>query len=89
MGTQKFFEVAVPIIDALEHGKTIFIDEFGSFIHPTLSSAILSLFSSKKANGAYMLLTTHDTTLLRELDRDEIVLVEKNHAEESRGTPRN
>lgn len=83
MGTQKFFEVAVPIIDALENGKTIFIDEYGSFIHPTLSGAILSLFEGTKDNGAYMVLTTHDTTLLRDLDRSEVVLVEKNHAEES------
>ncbi len=83
MGTQKFFEVAVPIIDALENGKAIFIDEYGSFIHPTLSGAILALFEGRKDNGAYMMLTTHDTTLLRNLDRSEIVLVEKNHAEES------
>ena len=40
MGTQKFFEVAVPIIDVLENGKAIFIDEYGSFMHPTLSGAI-------------------------------------------------
>ena len=83
MGTQKFFEVAVPIIDALENGKAIFIDEYGSFIHPTLSGAILGLFEGKKDNGAYMMLTTHDTSLLRDLDRSEVVLVEKNHAEES------
>ncbi len=83
MGTQKFFEVVVPIIDALENGKAIFIDEYSSFIHPTLSGAILALFEGKKDNGAYMMLTTHDTTLLRNLDRSEVVFVEKNHAEES------
>ena len=83
MGTQKFFEVAVPIIDALENGKTIFIDEFGSFIHPTLSRAILSLFEKNEENRARMLLTTHDTTLLNDLDRREVVFLEKNLAEES------
>lgn len=86
-GTQNFFEVAVPIIDAIENGKTIFIDEFGSYIHPTLSAAIISLFDGDKANGAYLLLTTHDTQLLKGLARSEIVLVEKNHAEESLVTP--
>lgn len=83
MGTQKFFEVAVPIIDALENGKTIFIDEFGSFIHPTLSRAILSLFEKNEESRARMLLTTHDTTLLNDLDRSEIIFLEKNLAEES------
>lgn len=83
MGTQKFFEVAVPIIDALENKKTIFIDEFGSFIHPTLSQAILSLFEKDQTSYAHMLLTTHDTTLLNHLDRSEVILLEKNNAEES------
>lgn len=87
MGTQKFFEVAVPIIDALENDKTIFIDEFGTYIHPTLVHAILSLFGKTDSEAAYMALTTHDTNMLRELSRNEIVLVEKNHAEESLITP--
>ena len=83
MGTQKFFEVAVPILDALEGDKCIFIDEYATYIHPTLSDAILSLYDGEKAGGAYMVLTTHDTALLKGLSRSEIVLVEKNHAEES------
>lgn len=87
MGTQKFFEVAVPIIDALENEKTIFIDEFGTYIHPTLVHAILSLFEESDSKAAHMILTTHGTHMLRELSRDEIVLVEKNHAEESLITP--
>lgn len=87
MGTQKFFEVAVPIIDAIEHHKTIFIDEFGTYIHPTLAHAIISLFSNAGDRSAYMVLTTHGTNMLHELKRNEIVLVEKNHSEESRITP--
>jgi AAA15 family ATPase/GTPase len=87
MGTQKFFEVAVPIIDAIDNGKTIFIDEFGTYIHPTLANAILGLFDKDKGGNAYLILTTHSTTMLRDLARDEIVLVEKNHAEESLITP--
>ena len=87
MGTQKFFEVAVPIIDAIEHHKTIFIDEFGTYIHPTLVHAIISLFSNAGDRSVYMVLTTHGTNMLHELKRNEIVLVEKNHSEESRITP--
>ena len=87
MGTQKFFEVAVPIIDALENGKTIFIDEFGTYIHPMLTHAIVSLFGDSSSDDAYMVLMTHGTTMLRELARNEVVLVEKNYAEESFITP--
>ena len=87
MGTQKFFEVAVPIIDALENGKTIFIDEFGTYIHPMLTHAIVSLFGDSNSDDAYMVLMTHGTTMLRELARNEVVLVEKNYAEESFITP--
>lgn len=88
MGTQKFFEVAVPIIDALDNGKTIYIDEFGTYIHPTLVTAILDLFRKESnTHGAKLILNTHSTSMQSELNRDEILLVEKTLTEESRITP--
>lgn len=82
-GTRNFFEVAVPIIDALDNGKTIFIDEFGAYIHPTLAEDILRKFRERSENSARLVLTTHGTSMLKSLLRDEIVLVEKNMAEET------
>lgn len=76
------------VIDALENGKTIFIDKFGTYIHPMLTHAIVSLFGDSSSDDAYMVLMTYGTTMLRELVRDGgVVLVEKNYAEESFITP--
>ena len=75
------------IIDALENDKTIFIDEFGTYIHPMLTHAIVSLFGDSNSDATYMVLMTHGATMLRELARNEVVLVEKNYAEKSFITP--
>ncbi|WP_165173576.1 ATP/GTP-binding protein [Adlercreutzia sp. ZJ242] len=86
MGTQKFFEVAVPIIDAIETGKTLFIDEFSSYIHPVLARAIISMFRSQSNDslGASLVLITHNTSIMSDLGRDEMAIVEKTLGEESR-----
>lgn len=52
-----------------------------------LTHAIVSLFGDSSSDDAYMVLMTHGTTMLRELVRNEVVLVEKNYAEESLITP--
>lgn len=88
VGTRKFFEVIVPIITALEEGRTIVIDEFSSYLHPTLVSSILSMFRRQKEFNAHLMIITHNISLMRnDLTRDEIFLVEKNLAEETRITP--
>jgi AAA15 family ATPase/GTPase len=84
MGTKKFFEMAVPIVDALERGKTLYIDEFGAYLHPVLADAIIKLFKSDdNKNGAKLILNTHNTSIMASLDREDIVIVEKNMDEES------
>lgn len=62
-GTIKYFSLAYPILDALDNGKRIFVDELDSKLHPLLISRIISLFNSAKTNlkGAQLLFTTHDT----------------------------
>lgn len=88
IGTRKFFEIAVPVIAALESGKTLFIDEFGSYIHQTLASSIVSMFKNGNEKGASLVVITHNTAMMhRDLERDEIILVEKTMAEESRVIP--
>lgn len=37
VGTIKYFSLAYPIIDALDHGKRLVIDEFDSKMHPLLT----------------------------------------------------
>lgn len=88
VGTRKFFEMAVPVIAALESGRTLFIDEFGSYIHQTLASSIVAMFKDPSNKSASLVAITHNTAMMHgDLERDEIVLVEKTVAEESRIVP--
>lgn len=90
VGTRKFFEVIVPILAALETGATIFIDEFGSYIHRTLSSYVIDMFRQVSSNPreAQLVIVSHDTSLMQgDLSRDEIYLVEKTLSEETRLFP--
>ncbi|WP_319560323.1 ATP-binding protein [Marispirochaeta sp.] len=81
-GTQKLFAVAGPIIDTLKNGKTIFIDELDTRLHPLLTQFIIHLFNSNETNkkGSQLIFATHDTNLLssRFFRRDQIWFIEKN-----------
>jgi len=89
-GTNELVGVIVPILVALLNGKTIFIDEFGAFMHSKLLNAIVDLFESgDNETGARLVLTTHNTSLLGRpsINRESIFFVEKNLGEESAITP--
>lgn len=87
-GTRKFFEIAVPIVHALDNGQTLYLDEYGTYLHPNLAKALLMLFKShENKTGARLILNTQGTPLMGEVaERNDIVFVEKNMAEESRVT---
>ena len=90
MGTRKFFEMAAPAIQALEYGKTLYIDEFGAFFHTELAKYIIDLFNSEKNDkGASLIINTNNIAImsLNGLKRDDIVLIQKNLSEESIITP--
>ena len=80
-GTIKYFSLAFPIIDALDHGKRLVIDEMDSKLHPLLSERIVSLFNSKETNpqGAQLIFTAHDSNLLSSgaFRRDQIWFTQK------------
>ena len=84
-GTQKFFHLAGPILDALENGSILLVDELEAGLHPLLTRAIVRLFNSSESNpkNAQLIFTTHDTNLLSDagLRRDQIWFVEKDRAE--------
>jgi uncharacterized protein len=64
-GTQRFLKLLGPIIDTLNTGKVLWIDEFDSSLHPLLVKFIATIFdSSENKHGAQLIATTHDTTLL-------------------------
>jgi len=82
MGTQKFLSGLGPIIDALEGGRVLFIDEFDNSLHPLLTKFIVDLFESEEINkkNAQLIVTTHDTSLLAykdDFDKDQFWFTEK------------
>lgn len=92
-GTQQFFNLAAPILHTIANGMTLYIDEFGTYLHSDICQFIVKLFQSEKINstGAQLIFNTHDTSLMSKdidlLKREDIVIVEKNYMEETLITP--
>jgi AAA15 family ATPase/GTPase len=80
-GTQKIFNLSGPLLDTLEKGKVLVIDEMEARLHPSISRAIIALFNSPQTNprNAQLIFATHDTGLLsnRLFRRDQIWFTEK------------
>lgn len=79
VGTIKTFAMIGPWLDTLMNGKVLIVDEFGASLHTKLALELLRLFQSKLNNGSQLIVTTHDTNLLRKdlFRRDQIWFVEK------------
>jgi AAA15 family ATPase/GTPase len=80
-GTKKFFAMSAPILDTLQNGKILIIDELDASLHPILTQHLIQLFHDKKINekNAQLIFATHDTNLLKPelFRRDQIWLTEK------------
>lgn len=78
-GTKAWFRLIGPVLTALRDGTVFVFDELDASLHPTLSVELLRLFSGPATNphGAQLIFTTHDTSLLNHLNRDEVWLTEK------------
>lgn len=64
IGTQQFFSHLGPIVNTLENGLVLFIDEFDNSLHPKLTKYIIDLFEKYNPHNAQLIVTTHDTSLL-------------------------
>ncbi|MBL7797523.1 MAG: ATP-binding protein [Saprospiraceae bacterium] len=86
-GTQKLFWMSPFLINTLEHGGVLVVDEFGSSMHVQLIRAIVELFHSPVTNphNAQLIAATHDTHLLDQglFRRDQIAFVEKSRSGQS------
>ena len=78
-GTRAWFNVIGPIISVLRSGEIMLFDEIDASLHPKLSARLLELFQDPQTNprGAQLIFTTHDTSLLNHLNRDEVWLTQK------------
>jgi uncharacterized protein len=83
-GTRRLFALAGPWIDILKNGRTVFIDEIESSLHPVLVRELLKLVLCSDSNpkDAQVVFTTHSTALLDStlLRRDQIWFTEKGPA---------
>lgn len=86
-GTRNLLFLAGPILDILEKGRTLVVDELDNSLHPLLVRRLVELFHNPtlNSNGAQLIFSTHDTSLLNPdlFRRDQIWFVEKNAAQES------
>lgn len=85
-GTIAWLELLPEVLDALDRGRVLVIDEIDTSLHPLLTASLIELFQSEEtnSNGAQLILTTHDSSLLGTvvrpdglLNRDQVWFVEK------------
>ena len=84
-GTQAWFSMAGLVVEALENGYLLCLDEIDASLHPYLVLEILRIFQDpdRNPNKAQLIFNTHDTALLGHLlgepvlHRDQIWFVEK------------
>lgn len=86
-GTVKLFGLLPDIAKSIINGRTLFIDELDSKVHPKLLEYIIDLYRdpNKNKNGAQLVFTSQDLmTMTSELfRRDEIWFVAKNSQQSS------
>ena len=63
-GTKKMAALASYVIDALENGRILIVDELDNSLHFRLTRAILALFNNELNKNAQMIATVHDVSLL-------------------------
>ena len=81
LGTITMLDLAADLVDAIDAGKTLFVDEAERSLHPVLLKNLVGLFSDRNLNrrGAQLVFTTHDLSFLSNdlLRRDQIWFVQK------------
>ena len=81
-GTRRLLALLGPVFKAIDQGALMVVDEMSNSLHTAACELIFNLFCSRATNpnGAQLLVTTHDTNLLRSplIRRDQIWFVEKN-----------
>lgn len=87
-GTRKFFALIGQIINSIDNGSVLFVDELDSKIHPNLVCKIIAIYNSREfnPNNAQLVFNSHDTNLLGSglFRRDQVWFVKKDNYAESK-----
>ncbi len=90
-GTQIIFSLAGPVLDILQRGRLLVVDELDRSLHPLLVQQLVAMFNDPQQNrhGAQLIFTTHDVSLLdsKHLRRDQIWFAEKDQGQASHFFP--
>ncbi len=80
-GTQRLFHLAPLVIDALNGGGVLIVDELDNSMHPFMAELIIRLFNDPEVNqgNAQLIFSTHNISLMspERFRRDQIWLTEK------------
>lgn len=75
-GTQKLFDLSVPLLQSLRKGLVVVVDGLNNSLHPSLVRFILDRFHNPRFNTgrAQLVFSTHDTSILSQeiFRRDQI-----------------
>jgi AAA15 family ATPase/GTPase len=81
-GTKSLFVIGGIILDALDHGRVLVVDEFEKNLHPSITQFLIQLFHNPvvNPNNAQLIFATHDITQLSNdhFRRDQVWFTEKN-----------
>lgn len=81
-GTKKIAAMASYVIEALEQGRMLIVDELDSSIHFKLTRAIVAMFNNELNTNAQMIFTVHDVNLMdckRMFRKEQIWFVHKDN----------
>jgi AAA15 family ATPase/GTPase len=80
-GTRKLFRLAPLVINALDNGGVLIVDELDGSMHPFMAELIIRLFNDPEVNkgSAQLIFSTHNISLMssEHFRRDQIWLTEK------------
>lgn len=86
-GTVSWLLLAVPAMQSIKRGGAFVVDEIDSSLHPRLTATLIDFFKQPEVNaqGAQLIFTSHDTSLLGPLhgdvlEPDEVWVAEKDGA---------
>lgn len=79
-GTQAVYHLLSKILPLLQTGGIVIYDELEGDLHPLMIEPILNLFFSQRTNphNAQIIFTSHSIEVLNLLQKNQIILVEKN-----------
>lgn len=80
-GTVSLFQLAGPILDVLDNGYVLVVDELNSGLHPLAFQNLITMFCNPNLNtkNAQLIFTSHDTSMLNSecIGKGQIWFVEK------------